>query len=46
MAFFTELDAENITDFDMHIKFLVKNELFSFSENCRETRTDNFRAQS
>ena len=35
MAFFTELHAENIIYFDIHMKFLSKSELFLFLENCR-----------
>ena len=34
MTFFTELHAKNIIYFDMHMKLLPKNELFSFLENC------------
>ena len=44
MVFFTELHAENIIDFDMHMRNLPKNELFQFFQNCRQTRADNFRA--
>ena len=35
MAFFTELQAANFIDFDIHMGNLPKNDQFLFLKNCR-----------